>query len=215
MGGVVAQAMAEMGYREGQNVTIEYRWAGGDMNRLPPFAAELARKPVTILIGAGLSATLAAKAATTTIPIVFFIGEDPIRLGLVASLNQPGGNMTGATTSNTEVGPKRLQLIRELVPSAKVVGLLVNPKSPNADDLVMDMQAAARTLDLTLLVLYSGSDSDFEPAFARLAENQASALVITTDAFFISRIAELASLTLRHAVPAVFQYRDFVAAGEP
>jgi putative ABC transport system substrate-binding protein len=207
------EGLAEMGYREGQNVTIEYRWAGGDMNRLPPFAAELARKPVTILIGAGLSATLAAKAATTTIPIVFFIGEDPIRLGLVASLNQPGGNITGVTTSNTEVGPKRLQLIRELVPSARVVGLLVNPKSPNADDLVMDMQAAARTLDLTLLVLYSGSDSDFEPAFARLAENQASALVITTDAFFISRIAELARLTLRHAVPAVFQYRDFVAAG--
>jgi putative ABC transport system substrate-binding protein len=207
------EGLAEMGYREGQNVTIEYRWAGGDMSRLPPFAAELARQPVTAMVGAGLSATLAAKAATTTIPIVFFIGEDPIRLGLVASLNQPGGNMTGVTTSNTEVGPKRLQLIRELVPSAKVVGLLVNPKSPNADDLVRDMQAAAHTLNLTLLVLYSGSDRDLEEAFAKLADNQAGALVITTDAFFISRIAELARLTLRHAVPAVFQYRDFVAAG--
>jgi putative ABC transport system substrate-binding protein len=207
------EGLADMGYREGQNVTIEYRWAGGDMSRLPPFAAELARQPVTVLVGAGLSATLAAKAASTTIPIVFFIGEDPIRLGLVASLNQPGGNITGVTTSNTEVGPKRLQLMRELVPSAKVVGLLVNPKSPNADDLVRDMRAAAHTLNLTLLVLYSGSDRDLEEAFAKLADNQVGALVITTDAFFISRIAELARLTLRHAVPAVFQYRDFASAG--
>jgi putative tryptophan/tyrosine transport system substrate-binding protein len=207
------QGLEETGFRPGHNVAIAYRWAGGDMSRLPPLAAELARIPCSIVVGAGLSATLAAKAATTTIPIMFFIGEDPVELGLVATLNRPGANLTGVTTLNTEVGPKRLELARELVPSAKLIALLINPNSPNADMLIKDMRAAAANLGLALLVLHASSERDFDPAFASLAEHRASALVITTDAFFISRIEQLARLTMRHAVPAIFQYRDFVAAG--
>jgi putative ABC transport system substrate-binding protein len=207
------QGLGETGYHEGRNVMIEYRWAGDETNRLPALAADLARHSVTTMVGAGLSATLAAKAATTTTPIVFFLGEDPVELGLVASLSRPGGNLTGVTTLNTEVGPKRLELVRELVPSAKLIALLVNPKSPNAETLARDMPAAARTLGLTVLVLHASSERDFDHVFARLAEQRAGALVITTDAFFISRIEQLARLTLRRAVPAIFQYRHFVAAG--
>jgi putative ABC transport system substrate-binding protein len=208
----IAEGLGEAGYHEGRNVTIEYRWAGGDATRLPALAAELARRPVTMMVAAGLSAALAAKAATA-IPIVFFIGEDPVEVGLVASLNRPGDNLTGVTTLNTEVGPKRLELARELVPSAKLIGLLVNPKSPNAETLTRSMRMAAGNLGLTLLVLHAASERDFDTAFASLAEHRAGALVITTDAFFISRIEQLARLTLRHAVPAIFQYRDFVTAG--
>jgi putative ABC transport system substrate-binding protein len=208
----IAQGLQETGYHDGRNVTIEYRWAGGDTNQLPALAADLARRPVTMMVAAGLSATLAAK-ATTTLPVVFFIGEDPVELRLVASLSRPGGNLTGVTTLNTEAGPKRLELVRELVPSAKAIALLVNPKSPNADALARGMQAAARTLGLTLILLRAGSERDFDAAFASLAEQRAGALVITTDAFFISRIEQLARLSLRHAVPAIFQYRNFVAAG--
>jgi putative ABC transport system substrate-binding protein len=207
------QGFEETGFRPGHNVAIAYRWAGGDTSRLPALAAELARAPVSLLVGAGLSATLAAKAAATTIPVIFFLGEDPVELGLVDTLNRPGGNLTGVTTLNTEVGPKRLELAHELVPSAKLIGLLVNPKSPNAETLTRDMRTAAGNLGFTLLVLHAASERDFDTAFARLAEHRAGALVITTDAFFISRIEQLARLTLRHAVPAIFQYRDFVAAG--
>ena len=207
------QGLGETGFQEGRNVTIEYRAAAGDTNRMPTLAADLARHSVAIMVGAGLSATLAAKATTTTTPIVFFLGEDPVELGLVASLSRPGGNLTGVTTLNTEVGPKRLELMRVLVPSAKVIALLINPKSPNAESLARDMQVAARTLRVTLLVLHASSERDFDQVFANLAKNRAGALVITTDAFFISRIEQLARLTLRHAVPAIFQYRDFVAAG--
>jgi putative ABC transport system substrate-binding protein len=208
----IAQGLDETGYQDGRNVMIEYRWAGGDTNRLPALAADLARHPVRIMVAAGLSATLAAKAATA-LPVVFFIGEDPVELGLVASLSRPGGNLTGVTTLNTEAGPKRLELARELVPSAKAIALLINPNSPNAEALARRMQAAARTLGRTLILLHAGSERDFDSAFARLVEQRAGALVITTDAFFISRIEQLARLTLRHAVPAIFQYRNFAAAG--
>jgi putative ABC transport system substrate-binding protein len=207
------QGLEETGFRPSHNVAIAYRWAGDDMSRLPALAAELARTPASILVAAGLSATLAAKAATTTIPIIFFMGEDPVELGLVDTLNHPGANLTGVTTLNTEVGPKRLELARELVSSAKLIGLLVNPKSPNAETLTKDMRTAAGKLGLTLLVLHAANERDFDTAFESLAEHRAGALVITTDAFFISRIEQLARLTLRHAMPAIFQYRDFVTAG--
>jgi putative ABC transport system substrate-binding protein len=205
--------LGETGYRAGQNVHVDYRWAGGDTSRFPSLALDLVGRPVTALVGAGLSATLAAKAATATLPIIFFIGENPVELGLVATLSRPGANLTGVTTLNTEVGPKRLELARELVGSAKRIGLLINPRSPNADDLAKSMQVAAKRLGLDLLVLQAASERDFDPAFAKLAEHRAGALVITTDAFFISRIRPLAALALRHAVPAIFQYRDFVSAG--
>ena len=203
----------ELGYQAGRNVRIEYRWADGDASRLPALADDLARGSVTTFVCAGLSATLAAKAVTTSIPTVFFLGEDPVELGLVTSLNRPGANLTGVTTLNTEVGPKRLELARELLPAAQRIALLVNPTSPNAGNLAKDMQAAAERLGLGLVLLHAGSERDFDPAFANLTEQRAGALVITTDAFFISRIEQLARLTLRHAVPAIFQYREFVAAG--
>jgi putative ABC transport system substrate-binding protein len=207
------QGLSETGFHEGGNVMIEYRWAGGETDQLPALAADLARHSVTTMVAAGLSATLAIKAATTTTPIVFFLGEDPVELGLVTSLSRPDGNLTGVTTLNTEVGPKRLELVRQLVPSAKLIALLINPKGPNAESIAKDMSAVARTLGLTVLVLHATSDRDFDHAFARLAEQRADGLVITTDAFFISRIEQLARLTLRYAVPAIFQYRPFVAAG--
>jgi putative ABC transport system substrate-binding protein len=205
--------LGEAGYRAGDNVRIEYRWAGGDTARFPGLAADLARRPVTVLVAAGLAAALAAKAATTAIPILFFIGENPVELGLVATLNRPGANLTGVTTLNTEVGPKRLELARELVTAGKPIAVLINPRSPNADSLVTGMQRAADRLGLRLMVLQAGSERELEPVFAHLAERRAGPLVITTDAFFISRIERLAELSLRHAVPAIFQYREFVAAG--
>ena len=211
--GAFRQGLDEAGFHQDRNVRIEDRWAGGDTNRLPTLAADLAGHSVTIMVAAGLSATLAAKATTTTIPIVFFLGEDPVELGLVASLNRPGGNLTGVTTLNTEVGPKRLELMQQLVPSAKVMAVLINPNSPNAESLAKNMQEAARSLNLTLLVLHASSERDFDRAFTGLAEHRVRALVITTDAFFISQVEQLARLTLRHAVPAIFQYRQFVAAG--
>jgi putative ABC transport system substrate-binding protein len=206
------RGLGDIGFHEGRNVRIEYRWAGGNLNRLPALAADLIRGSVSAMVSAGLAAALAAKATTTAIPIVFFIGEDPVGLGLVANLSRPGGNLTGVTTLNTEVGPKRLELVRELIPSAKSVALLLNPTGPNVDSLEKQMQAAARTLGLGLLVLHAGNERDLDHAVARGAR-EANALVITTDAFFISRIKRIARLTVEHPVPAIFQYRDFVAEG--
>ena len=180
---------------------------------MPALAADLARHPFTMIIAAGLSAALAAKAATPTIPIVFFIGEDPVEVGLVASLNRPGGNLTGVTTLNTEVGPKRLELMLQVVPSAKVMAVLINPNSPNVDSLTNSMQGAARDLGLTPLVAHARAERDFHPVFAGLAERRVGAVVITTDAFYISRGEQLAHSALRHGLPAIFQYRNFVAAG--
>jgi putative ABC transport system substrate-binding protein len=206
------QGLRDVGYVEGQNVAIEYRWAEGQYDRLPAMAADLVRRQVT-LIAANSAAAVAAKAVTSTVPIVFDTGFDPIELGLVASLNRPGGNLTGVSNLNVELGPKRLELARELVPSATIIALLVNPTNPNAKSLLTDHQAAARTFGLELHVLSASNERDFDAVFANLIRLRASTLVIGADTFFISRSKQLAALALHHAVPAIFQYREFAAAG--
>ena len=206
------QGLSESGYVEGRNVLVEYRWAEGHYERLPALAADLVRLPVAV-IAANTPAVPVAKAATGTIPIVFIFGGDPVAAGLVASLNRPGGNLTGVTTLNVELGPKRLELMHELVPAATVIALLVNPTNPNAETLSRDMQAAARTLGLQVHILHASAERDFDMVFASLAQQRANALVIGPDAFFISRIEQLAELALRHAVPTISQYREFAAAG--
>jgi putative tryptophan/tyrosine transport system substrate-binding protein len=213
--GAFRQGLTEAGYVEGKNVTLEYRWAEGRNDRLPALAADLVRRQVTVIVTIGSTpAALAAKAASTTIPIVFQVGSDPVEVGLVASLAQPGGNLTGVTNLNIELGPKRLQLLHELMPMATVVGLLINPTSPKlAESSTKDLQAAARTLGLQLHVLQASTERDFDAVFATLRQLQAHALVIGPDAFFIGRSEQLGVLTVRHAVPAITLYREFAAAG--
>ncbi len=206
------QGLSEAGYVEGRNVAIEYRWAEDQYDRLPALAADLVRRQVAV-IAANTPAALPAKAATTTIPIVFLTAADPVEAGLVASLNRPGGNLTGVSILNVELGPKRLELLHELVPSASVVALLINPTHPAAETLSRDLQAAARTLGLELHILHASTEHDFDAVFAALAQVRAGALVIGADAFFVSRSEQLAALAVRHAVPAIFQYRPFAAAG--
>jgi len=209
------QGLSETGYVEGRNVAIEYRWADGQNDRLPPLAADLVGRQVTVIAAPGSTpAALAAKTATTMIPIVFEIACDPVELGLVASLARPGGNITGVTSLNAEAGPKRLELLHELVPTANVVGLLVNPTNPNlAEPTTKNLHAAARTLGLQLHVLHASTERDFDTVFATLVQLRAGALVIGADPFFSSRLEQLASLTVRHAVPTVYQTREFTAAG--
>ena len=206
------QGLSESGYVEGRNVAIEYRWAENQYDRLPALAAELVARQVDVIAANG-PAALPAKAATTTIPIVFAAGFDPVDLGLVSSLHRPGGNVTGTSMLNVEVVPKRLQLLNELVPAATVMALLVNPSNPNAANQSRDLQAAARTLGLQLQILHASSDRDFDTVFAKLNELRAGGLVIGADAFFNTRSAQLAALALRHAMPAAYQYREFTAAG--
>jgi putative tryptophan/tyrosine transport system substrate-binding protein len=209
------QGLSKTGYVEGRNVAIEYRWAEGQYDRSAVLAADLVRRQVTVIatIG-GTPGALAAKAATTSIPIVFQIGIDPVQVGLVASLAQPGGNVTGVTTLAVEVGPKRLELLREVVPTATIIALLINPTNPAlAATLSKDLQIVARTLGLELHVLHASTERDFATAFATLVQLRAGALVIGTDAFFNSRSEQLAALALRHAVPAIYQYPEFAAAG--
>jgi ABC-type uncharacterized transport system substrate-binding protein len=206
------QGLKDTGYVEGENVTIEYRWAEGQYNRLPALAADLVRRKVDVIAANGV-AMLPAKAATTTIPIVFTTSLDPVQEGYVASLNRPGGNVTGVTSLGVEVGPKRLELLHELVPAANVIGLLVNPNNPNAHTLSGDMQAAARKLGLQLHVLDASNEGDFDRVFAALVQLRAGALVIGIDAFLTSHSEQLAALALRHALPAIYQYPEFTAAG--
>jgi putative ABC transport system substrate-binding protein len=209
------QGLSETGYAEGKNLTIEYRWAEGQDDRLLALAADLVRRQVAVIAAAGaVSATFAAKATTTTIPIVFSIGGDPIQLGLVASLNQPGGNLTGVTSLSVELGSKRLELMHELLPAATNIAALVNPTNPTvAEPETRELQAAARTLGLQIYVLRASSERDFDTAFATLLQLRAGALVIGNDAFFSSRLEQLAALTVRHSVPTIYQYRGFAAAG--
>ncbi len=208
------QGLAETGYREGQNVAIEYRWAEGKNDRLPDMAADLVRRQVQVLATpGGVSATLAAKAATATIPIVFETGVDPIAAGLVTSLSRPGGNITGVTSLNVEIGPKRLGLLHQLVPKATAFALLANPTNPNSETVVNELQQAARSLKLKLDVVPASSERDFEGAFAKLADLRAGGLIVAPDPFFISRSGQLATLTIRHAIVAIFHSREFVAAG--
>jgi len=209
------QGLKEAGYVEGQNVEIEYRWGEGHNDRLPAFAAELVRREVTVIAAAGgTPSALAAKAATATIPIVFGVAVDPVEVGLVASLNRPGGNLTGVTNLNAEVGPKRLELLHELLPAATIIAVLVDPTSPTlAEAFLRDLQAAARALGVRLHVLHATSERDFDAVFATVAQVRASALIIGPGILFVARSEQLAVLATRHAVPTVFQYRPFAAAG--
>ena len=211
--GALRQGLSETGYVEGQNVAIEYRWGQGQNDRLPTLAAELVRLQVAVIALGGLPPALAAKAATSTIPIVFQMGVDPVEAGLVASLNRPGGNITGVSNLNVELGPKRLELLHELVPTATVVALLVNPTNPNAEGLTRDLRAAARMLGLQLHVLHASMERDFDAVFASLAQLKAGGLIIGTDGILIRQSKQLGALSVRHAVPAIFQTSDFVAAG--
>ena len=205
------QGLAEVGFAEGRNVALEYRWADGAYDRLPALAAELARLQPTVIF-ANNPGALHVKAATTTIPIVFTAGFDPIELGLVTNLKQPGGNITGVSILNVELGPKRLEFLHELVVGA-VMALLVNPTNPNVPSQTREVQAAAQRLGLQLHVLRASTDGQLTAIFAKLRELRSSALLIGTDPFFNTRSRQLAALALRHAMPAIYQYRDFVAAG--
>jgi putative ABC transport system substrate-binding protein len=208
------EGLSETGYVDGHNVTIEYHWAEGRIDRLPSMAADLVHSQVSVIAATSTPAVLAAKAATTTIPIVFETGDDPVRLGLVPSLNRPGGNATGVTQINTEVAPKRLELLHELVPSASVMALLVNPTDPAlAEPASRELLSAAKTLGLELHVLNASTEHDFDAVFANLIQMRVGGLVISPGAFFISQVEQLAALALHHMVPTIAQWRDFVVAG--
>jgi len=208
------QGLSETGFIEGRNVAIEYRWADEQHDRLPALAADLVHQQVAVIAQAGhVLGVFAAKAATTTIPIVFVTGVDPVGLGLVASLSRPGVNLTGVTTLGIELEPKRLELLHELIPAARTVGALVNRMHPIAEAQSSELQAAARGLGLKLQILDASTERDFDAVFARLVELQADGLVIATDGLFISQSEHLARLAVRHAMPAIFQLRTFAAAG--
>jgi putative tryptophan/tyrosine transport system substrate-binding protein len=208
------KGLSEVGYIDGQNVTIEYRWAENQNDRLPALIADLVRRQVAVIAATGTSAALAARAATTTTPIVFTTSANPVQLDLVTSLNRPGGNVTGVTQTNAEISPKRLQLLHELVPTASVMALLVNPASPTLAEVnTKELQAAARTLGLELHVLNASTEGDLDGVFAKLVQLRAGGLVIEGDPFFTSRMEQLIALALNHAVPTIYHYRDFAVAG--
>jgi putative tryptophan/tyrosine transport system substrate-binding protein len=208
------QGLNQSGFVEGRNVSIEYHFGGGHHARLPAMAADLVRRQVAVIVTLGnRPAILAAKAATTMVPIVFLFSGDPVAVGFVASLKQPGGNLTGVTTLNTEVGPKRFELLHELLPTATATALLVNPTSPAAEDQLREAQAAARTLGLQLHLLHAHSESDIDKAFTSLPQWRAGALVIGPDPLFQQQSEQFAALALRHAMPTISPYREFAAAG--
>jgi putative ABC transport system substrate-binding protein len=202
------QGLSETGFVEGRNVAIEYSWANDQLDRLPALAANLVRRQVNLIVANSTAAALVAKAATTTIPVVFQVGVDPVEAGLVASLNRPGGNLTGVTSLAMELGPKRLELLHELVPAATNIGVLFNPNNP----LSSDLQAAARTLGIELH-LHASTERDLDTVFATLARLRVGALLINPSLLFNTLSEQLATLTLRHALPAIFQFREFAAAG--
>jgi putative tryptophan/tyrosine transport system substrate-binding protein len=208
------KGLGEAGFVEGRNVAIEYRWAEGQYERLPEFVADFVRRKVNLIAGTTTQGGLVAKAATSSIPIVFTTSGDPVQLGLVTNLSRPGGNVTGASQLNLEVAPKRLELIHEVIPSASNVALLMNPTlTAIAEPLLRDLQAAAAALRVKLQVVHASSERDFAAVFATLAQLRADALLIGTDNLFTSRSEELAALALRHRVPAIYQYPEFTAAG--
>jgi len=208
------QGLKDAGYVEGQNVTVEYRWAEDQYSRLPLLAAELVRRKVNVIVaGGGTPSAVAAKAATATIPIIFAVAVDPVKTGFVANLKRPGGNLTGVTNLNVEVAQKRLELLHELLPTATVIAALVNPTSALTEPFLQALQPAARALGVQLRVLQASTDRDLDAAFAKLVELRASALVISPDIFFNAHTEQLAALSLRHAMPTIFQQRTFVAAG--
>jgi putative tryptophan/tyrosine transport system substrate-binding protein len=208
------QGLKEAGFVEGQNVMIEYRWGDGQFDRLPALADDLVRRQVTVIaVGGGGVTAVAAKKATSTIPIVFAFGSDPIKLGLVASLNRPGGNVTGVTGIAVALGQKRLGLLRDLLPDVAVVGFLLNPESPNTAFDLPEMQAAARALGLQLIIVNASSDHEINTAFVVLAQRRAAALVVQAEPFLFSRRDQFVALAARHGIPAVYVDRVFPAAG--
>ena len=207
------QGLSETAYVEGQNLTIEYRWAEDRYDRLPALAADLVGRKVDVIVASGGSpSALAAKSETSTIPIVFSVG-DPVELGLVASLARPGGNLTGVSNMNVELNPKRLELLSELVPQAKVIALLVNQNNRNTERNIKDVQEAARAKGVQLSILKAGTESEIDAAFGSLAQLRAGALVVATDPFLNSRRDQLVALASRHAVPAIYYWREFATAG--
>jgi putative tryptophan/tyrosine transport system substrate-binding protein len=207
------QGLKEADYIEGRNAAIEFRWADGQYDRLPALAADLVRRQVAVIVAAAAPAAVTAKAATAMIPIVFEAGVDPVALGLVASLNRPGGNATGVASLNTEVEPKRLELLHELVPKATIVAILSNPTNPSAEIRLKGIEAAARSLGLQLYIMPASSEKEIDAAFAAMIQKGVSALMIAPDPFFNGRSDQLAELALRHSLPAIYQYREFAAAG--
>jgi len=208
------QGLGETGYAEGRNVAIEFRWAESQHSRLPALAADLVGRQVAVIVApGGAPGALAAKSATATIPIVFEMGADPIAIGLVGNLNRPGGNLTGVSSLNVQVTPKRLEILHEAVPTAAEVAVLVNPTSPTADSQLRNLQAAARALGLQLHVLHASAERDFDTVFATFLQLRAGGLVVSSDGFFATHSEQLAALTIRHAVPAIHQSRDFTIAG--
>jgi len=210
----IKQGLREAGYVEGRNAAIEYRWAEGQYNRLPQQAAELVDRGVAviILVGGGPT-TAAAKTATATIPIVFISGDDPVKSGAVAALNRPGGNVTGVSLLTVAIEAKRLQLLHELVPNVAVVAALINQNNPQADIQVHELQGAARTLGLQVEVFKASSPSEIDTAFANMVQKRAGAVIVAGDAFFNSRKEQFVVLTARHALPAIFTFREFPVAG--
>jgi ABC-type uncharacterized transport system substrate-binding protein len=208
------QSLSDAGFVEGRNVAIEYRWAEGRYDQLPAMASDLVRRQVTVIVATGgIPAVAAAKAATSTIPIVCNVGVDPVRAGLVASLNRPGGNLTGVATLNTEVAPKRLQLLHEAVPAATAIALLVNPANQNAETLSADLAAAASALRLQSHVLRASTERDLAVLSETFAQLRLGALVIANDPFFSDRTAQLAALTVRNRLPAIYTIREFADDG--
>jgi putative tryptophan/tyrosine transport system substrate-binding protein len=207
------RGLKETGYVEGQNVAIEYRWAENRYDRLPALAADLVRRRVAVIVAAGETAALPAKAATTTIPIVFVTGGDPVALGLVASLNRPGGNLTGIAGLTVELAPKQLQLLRQLTPDAAVFGVLADPAFPPIQSIITDLQAAARMLGMQLVIASARTDGDLETAFATFSQQRVGAVLVANGALFSRRMEQLAALAARHALPAIFQFREYALAG--
>src|SRR5262249_12332774 len=207
------QGLNETGYVEGRNVMFEYRWAEGRYDRLPARAGELVHRQVAVIIASAPPAALAAKAATSTLPIVFSGGIDPVKAGLVISINRPGGNVTGVSQFSTELEGKRLELLHKLIPNAAVIAMLVNPTFQGTESITNDVEVAAHALGLTVKVLHASSEHDFDTAVASIVQLRAGALLIASDPFFFSRREQLAAVIAHHAVPAIYQFREFAAAG--
>jgi putative ABC transport system substrate-binding protein len=209
------KGLSEAGYVDGQNVSIEYRWAEDQSDRLPAMAADLVRRQVAVIAATSTPAALAAKAATTAIPVIFETGADPIKIGLVTNLSRPGRNVTGVTQSNTEMAPKRLQLLHELLPKARVIALLINPALmlPSAEATTREVSAAASTFGLELHVLNVNSESDIKAAFAKANQLRADGIVVASTALFVGQTEQLAVLALQHAMPTIYQFHRFTAAG--
>jgi putative ABC transport system substrate-binding protein len=207
------RGLNEAGYIEGRNFLIEYRWAGNQPDRLPALAADLVQLRVAVIVAAGTPPALAAKAATTSIPIVFGVGADPVQLGLVASLNRPGGNLTGFNNFTGELGAKGLALLHELVPGIATVGFLVNPNNPISELLTRDVLAAAPAIGVKVQILKADTDREIDAAFVSLVQARTGALLVSSDLLFNSRIEQIVALAARHAIPTIYAFREFAVAG--